>query len=637
MIGRLFKKKWILCAAIIGCFVCSFSQEVYAGDYSGKVNGKVYEFGKKDHYDFTTAESENQADENNTLGLFVLDGIMTEDEEKDGVPSFSVSGGSVSMTYSYTDALRNAPEEEWHLCDDETKTVADVKLKSKIQKGAIIVQTSKDGQTWINDVMLTDTFAETQEQAEPLYTTKIVQLSNGCYYRVIIAYQTRIKTGQNQVLFLKRDQFDYKKYAEVYEFYLHDAAKNETAANTETKALGDLVRAEKENSGYAGNKAIGIKDPHYGWTIGQFFVSGYTRAAKDDEGDPVFLKTVGDQITLWFQLQQDIDKLNQNGTLSIADDKKGYDQYFQTEKTDMGRGTLIIRYTDEEGVKHEPEIYTNFLEANATTSADTIVRLFEEGDYEVALDYKVKSVLRKVASIEVVPEYSDYRIAFSFSVRNGNCMVYPFDVKTGAELSDEAITPNGFKLDMAKSKYLTIDVKYARVSQGANGYVEDVRFNRPAQDGDEYTDEGIYTFSVRNLYTGESTTKRVYVGDADYLIALSANNLSVPDLNEKLAAGAVLQSNGALEEPVATDDNSAEVSEGAAALIVQKEQIASQEGQEESEHSIETTNVKKAKPSGVMILVGGVACLIAVFAAILAAAKRRRAKAAQTIKDGDGT
>ena len=111
-------------------------------------------------------------------------------------------------------------------------------------------------------------------------------------------------------------------------------------------------------------------------------------------------------------------------------------------------------------MKHEPEIYTNYLEANATTSADTIVRLFEEGDYEVALDYKVKNVPRKVAEIEVVPEYSDYRISFAFSVRNGNCMVYPFDVKTGRELTDEAITPNGFKLDMAKSKYLTIDGTY---------------------------------------------------------------------------------------------------------------------------------------------------------------------------------
>lgn len=40
----------------------------------------------------------------------------------------------------------------------------------------------------------------------------------------------------------------------------------------------------------------------------------------------------------------------------------------------MGQGALIIRYTDERGVKHEPEIYTDYLRANATTSANTITQ-----------------------------------------------------------------------------------------------------------------------------------------------------------------------------------------------------------------------------------------------------------------------
>lgn len=279
------------------------------------------------------------------------------------------------------------------------------------------------------------------------------------------------------------------------------------------KNLGEMVKTENDK-GYSGKKEIGIKDPHYGWELGQFFVSGYTRETKDDKGKPVFLKNVGDQITLWFNLDQDIDKLNGDEILSIADDNKGYDQYFQTPKIDMGRGTLIIRYTDENGVKHDPEIYTNFLEANTTTSADTIVRLFEEGDYEVALDYSIKKTPRKVKNIEVIPEYTDYRISFEYSVRNGNCMVYPFDVLTGDELSDGAVTPNGFKLDMAKSRYLTIDVQRSIMIDGANGPTEDVRFKRPAKDGDEYTDEGIYTFNVRNLYTGDSTTKTIYVGDS---------------------------------------------------------------------------------------------------------------------------
>jgi hypothetical protein len=328
---------------------------------------------------------------------------------------------------------------------------------------------------------------------------------------------------------------------------LHDAnqASNE---HTTIKSLGSVVNTGKDN-GYSESNPLDLKDPHYGWTVGDFFISGYTRDTTDADGTPVFLKNVGDQITLWFNLKQDINKLNSDENLIIADDTNGYDKYFQTAKMDMGRGTLIIRYTDEKGIKHGPEIYTNYLEANARTSADTIVKLFEEGDYEIALDYEIKSTLHKVGSIEVIPEYTNYRVFFRFSVRNGNCMVFPFDIETGGELSEESITENGFRLDMAKSRYLTIDVTRSVITMGANGYTEDIRFNRPAKDGDQYTDEGIYSFSVKNLYTGESTTKKIYVGSTDYMKALSLNKITVTELNDQISQGGIIETDGTITLP----------------------------------------------------------------------------------------
>ena len=632
MKARIIPKVTVWAAALLSVCCCMGCVPfvAHAEQSSANVDGKVYSFNNKSSYDYTSVDEYESTSESDTCGQFVLNGTLTADGTEANVPSYSVSGEEVSFAYTFPDALCDAQEDAWHLVSDSGKNVAGVKLETKIQKGAVIVQTSKDGQVWVEDEMLTDAFAQVQEPSVPFYTTKSVQLANGCYYRIIVAYKTGIKTGQSQILVFKKNNYEYKKTAEVYEFYLHDAMQGDKTENTETKALGELKRAEKENGGYAGIRTIGINDPHYGWSLGQFFVSGYTRETKNDSGTPVFLKTVGDQVTLWFQLQQDINRLNGEEILSIADDNKGYDQTFQTEKTDMGRGTLIIRYTDEKGVK--PEIYTNYLEANATTSADTIVRLFEEGDYEVALDYKVKKAPRKVANIEVIPEYSDYRIAFSFLVRNGNCMVYPFDVKTGAELTDEAVTPNGFKLDMAKSKYLTIDVQYARVVPGANGYVEDVRFNRPAKDGDEYTDEGIYTFSVNNLFTGESTTKRIYVGEADYLMALSVNNFSVSDLNERIASGAEIQPDGELVAPNTAEAESAGTSAEAIASPIQEEQI---EGQEEPESSVESIKEKKGRSSGVMLLVGGTVCLVVgVFAFF--AVKKQKMERHKRMKDGDG-
>lgn len=368
-----------------------------------------------------------------------------------------------------------------------------------------------------------------------------------------------------------------------------------------------------------------IKDPHYGWQIGEFFVSGYTRDTKDDEGTIVFLKNLGDQITLWFNLKQDIDALNGDSILSINEDSNGYDQYFQTAKTNMGRGTLIIRYTDEKGIKHDPEIYTNYLAANATTGADTVVKLFEEGDYEVALDYEVKKAPRKVFSIEVVPEYTNYRIFFAFKVRNGNCMVYPFDVANGAELTDEAITPNGFRLDMAKSRYLNIDVTRAVVTMGANGYVEDVRFNRPAKDGDQYTDEGIYTFSVKNLYTGESTTKKIYVGNTGYMRALSLNKMTVSDLNYLVSQGGTIEDDGTIKmppsptEPETTESESEETSSNEA--DTKTDEASATESSEKKDDAQEPEdNTEKGSPALPIAFVG----LLAAGAAVLTKKKKKK-------------
>lgn len=522
--------------------------KVYADDNTVSIAGDVYEFGEKDHYEFESTKGALSSNADNTYGNFFISGDLVPDSSAEGIPSFLVNSGGVSVTYSYEDDLLNTSDEEWHLTEDKSRTVSDIKLDSSIKYGTVILQTSRDGENWVDDTAITNAFKATPVQNDPFYETKSTQLANGCYYRVIVAYMTGRKTGQKKILVVNKDEYEYQKYAEVYEFYLHDTSAGKQTDNALQMNLGTLNKAEKDK-GYSGNKEIGIKDPHYGWELGQFFVSGYTRDTKGDDGKPVFLKNVGDQITLWFNLKQDINKLNGDEILSIAEDKNGYDQYFQTPKTNMGRGALLIRYTDAQGVKHEPEIYTNYLEANATTSANTIVKLFEEGDYEIALDYSIKKTPRKVKNIEVVPEYTDYRISFEYSVRNGNCMVYPFDVSTGAELSDRAITPNGFKLDMAKSRYLTIDVKKSTINKGASGYVEDVRFNRPAKDGDEYTDEGIYTFSVKNLYTGEQTEKTIYVGASDVLKALSANKLTLSELNLQLEEGSTINSDGTLTKP----------------------------------------------------------------------------------------
>ncbi len=174
------------------------------------------------------------------------------------------------------------------------------------------------------------------------------------------------------------------------------------------------------------------------------------------------------------------------------------------------------------------------------------MQLFEEGDYEVALDYVVKSNSNLLGFI---PKSDDnhYRIFFKFSVRNGNCMVFPMDIETNEELTNTAIAENGFYLDLAKSRYLDVNIKREILNEGANGLVEDVRFNRPAKDGDKYTEEGIYTITVKNNYTNQTTEKVIYVGDNDILKTHVVTGLSIEEIQEQVEHGVNINDDGTLD------------------------------------------------------------------------------------------
>lgn len=531
-------KPLILILAIV-MLVCLFPVTASASDEKTQVTGQVYEFEKDSHYEFQKDSTSQKSDGTNTYGVFSISGNIISVGEKSGVPSYEVSDGNLSFFYNYTDTLLNADVDSWHLVDDKSKKVADISLESNIMKGAIVLQTSKDQNNWIDVETIYNAFGDTPIRTSSIYSTTDVQLINGCFYRIIVVYKMSIRTEEGKFLFINTDKYGYKKCAEVYEFYAYTNSGEGNIDPNQTYSLGSRVRV-KNFDGYFGEEIIDKDDPHYGWDLGNFFVSGYTDEISTTNGNVVFLKNVGDKVTLWFKLNQNINALNGNNKLSITADTEGYDQYFETAKMNFGRGVLIIRYTDHNNIKSEPTIYTNYLEANATVGADTKVQLFEEGDYEVALDYEV-------TSDEFIDKIGHYRIFFKFSVRNGNCMVYPFDVTTGSELTNSSMTENGFRLDLAQSRYLKINIKREVMKDSADGLVEDTRFNGVAKDGAEYTDEGIYTITVSNEYTGQLTTKKIYVGTNSVLKAHMATGLSIAEINDLVADGAMISEDGTIQ------------------------------------------------------------------------------------------
>ena len=298
--------------------------------------------------------------------------------------------------------------------------------------------------------------------------------------------------------------------------------------------LGYQATKTKLDTGYDETLEIGKDDPHFGLSIGKFYVSGFTGVMSQDDEHFIFLKTVGDDVELHFELTQDIDMLGGDTAVTINRDNGGYDRQLGVSPTDFGRGTLIVRFTDYQNNTTEPQVYTDYLAAKMSGTADTVISLNEEGDYEIALDYEIKTDSRILGTAATISSFTNYRIHFTFSVRNGNCMVFPFDLATGEELKNTSIAPNGFRLDLARSRFLTINVKLSTLTEGTAGLAEDVRFNRPARDGEEYTREGIYTITVQNEYTGQETVKTLYVGSDERLIDYVTQGFSLEQIIQEI-------------------------------------------------------------------------------------------------------
>ena len=541
---QIKKKLYMQISTMILCVVALttlYSVNAFTKSKSEKnaIVGKVYEFDKNDDYDISESDKSSSTDKVETYGEFSILGNIGNISEKNGVPAYEVTSGNLDLYYTYSDALLKAKEKKWHLVADKGKKLDGNKLDKKILKGAIIIQTSKDRKNWTDIKCLTNAFDDEPVRTETLYKTTDVQILNGCYYRIIVAYKTEKLEKIKKIAFVPVKDYEYKKTAEVYEFYAYSpSTEQEVSESEQTYALGKKTRV-KEFDGYSGSSEIEKKDIHYNWDIGQFFVSGFTDKVKESDGNIVFLKNVGDKVTLWFNLNQNINELNGDKDLKITDDTEGYDKYFETERTDFGKGTLIIRYTDYNNNSSEPQIYKNYLEANTSVGADTKVQLFEEGDYEVALDYEV-------TSDQLIDKVGHYRIFFTFSVRNGNCMVYPLDVSTGSELTNGSMTENGFMLDLAKSRYLQINVKREVLTDSADGLVEDTRSNAPARDGEKYTEEGIYTITATNQYTNQKTTKKIYVGRNNLMKAVMTSGLSIEEINKLISEGATIDDEGTL-------------------------------------------------------------------------------------------
>ena len=312
---------------------------------------------------------------------------------------------------------------------------------------------------------------------------------------------------------------DNKKLSnEEYRKLIENTSTNEKLdkiADEKYKLSKKRRKTKKDFGEYEKNEKLKSNDLHYGWTLGDFYVEGFTRIVRPDEkgnntGKVIFLKNPGDTIKVYFKVEQDIDSLNGNDKMKIAYSKNCTDSEYEKDKYNFGRGALLSKFINPYGNEEQIEPYESYL-LGVKKGANTKVISYEEGEYELKLNYTIE---KKWGFKDIMTDSANYCIGAEFCVKNGNCDIYAFDLKNGKELSNYDITPDGFRLDKAKSQYLKINIKHEEVSNRNDTLVTNIKDEMSADRGSkEYTEAGIYTIEAENEVINKSVVMYLCVGN----------------------------------------------------------------------------------------------------------------------------
>ena len=153
----------IMVAYFIGISVFSVS----ASDTTKTLDGKVYEFSKKNDYEIDEDNYEDKTSNVTTLGKLNVSGSISDTKSKDGITSYVVDDDkSLKIEYTCNDKYLDADKDEWHLTDDGDDEVNGIELDDDIDNGAIILETSLDNKNW----HVQDSYVDVLESGEDSVT-----------------------------------------------------------------------------------------------------------------------------------------------------------------------------------------------------------------------------------------------------------------------------------------------------------------------------------------------------------------------------------------------------------------------------------------------------------------------------------
>ena len=163
MISKNSKRIPVTAIAFVMLFCCMLGSTVaYASETSLSVSANVYDLDKDSHYVIGEASPSTSS----AIGTLSIKDVVKVSDEMNSFPAYEVRDGNAAFAYRISSSTLNRSEDEWHLINDKTKKVNGLTLDSNILSGALILQTSLDGITWTEDILMSDIFAEDADTDE---------------------------------------------------------------------------------------------------------------------------------------------------------------------------------------------------------------------------------------------------------------------------------------------------------------------------------------------------------------------------------------------------------------------------------------------------------------------------------------
>lgn len=186
------------------------------------VPGQIYILTEEeDDYDCSKKTGVSSEKGIETYGKFFVQGDIASVEKKDELPSYKVNGVTLALVYEFDKKYLEDKKGEWQLIEEDAEEINGVELQDEMGKGVIVVQRSIDGKNWRTVSEYDNVFEKNSLEDGEIYSACDLELINGCYYRVLVAYGLRKMQEEDDSFvgkIIDKNIYLYHRYVEQYVF-----------------------------------------------------------------------------------------------------------------------------------------------------------------------------------------------------------------------------------------------------------------------------------------------------------------------------------------------------------------------------------------------------------------------------------